>query len=221
MLMKRVGILCFALLGLYSVALVFVDIQLGQDVARGYFSDIITGTEHSLPYIAFFGINTTITVAMLTGISLLFLVGIGLAHQAGNPRDRMFFPWSQVLFFLLVACDERLLIHEKMGSLLQMEDAFLILGLGLVELVLLFGVGKVTRQPWNLKGWLLPAAVCFAVMVGVDGLFPDDMCGRLALEDLSKTWAIYFLLIYAWQFCMDSASLSHQRRSDGPKTETT
>ena len=213
--MKWAGIIIFFLLGLYSAALLLIDVQLGQDFSRGYFSDIITGTDYTLPYRAFFGINTSITVVMLVGIALLFLVCIGFGQHDGSQGIRVCFQWSQVFFFLYLAGDERLLIHEKMGSLLHTEDSLLIFGLGLMELLLLFSVGRVMRQPWRIKGWLIPAAATFAIMVCIDALLSPGMRGRLALEDLSKTWSILFLLIYAWQYCMDSIVGSLQEDSLG------
>ena len=213
--MRKILIYIFTLLGLYSVALGLIDVQLGQDAVRGYFSDIITGTDYLLPYRALFGINTTLSVSMLTGTALIFLVCIGLGQRRGRSGRPVLFQWSQVLIFLFLACDERLLIHEKVGALLHIEDALVIAGLGFVELVLLVFVGDVMQQPWKMKGWLILAAIFFALMVGVDGLLPSGMSGRLALEDLSKTWAVLFLLIYAWQYCMESASDSSGKVSDG------
>ena len=213
--MRKILIFIFMLLGLYSVTLALIDIQLGQDAVRGYFSDIITGTDYSLPHRAFFGINTTLSVSMLIGTALIFLVSLGLEQRRGNKGRPVLFQWSQVLIFLFLACDERLLIHEKVGAVLQVEDALVIAGLGFIELGLLFFVGNVMQQPWKMKGWLILAAICFTLMVGIDGLLPSDMSGRLALEDLSKMWAVLFLLIYAWQYCMESASDPSQKASDG------
>jgi len=206
--MKRADIIICILLGLYSIALLFVDLHLGQEFARGYFSDIVTGTDYPLPYRAFFGINTSLAVVLLSGIALLFSVCVGVGRSGGNQKRRLWFQWSQILFFIYLAFDERLLIHEKTGSLLGVEDALLIGGLGVVELVLLFWLGDVLQQSWRVKRWLVPAAGCFAAMVCIDALFPSGMCGRLAIEDLSKTWAIAFLLVYAWQYCMASIILS-------------
>lgn len=200
--MKRIGIIICALLGVYSVALLFIDLYSGQELVRGYFSDIVAGVDHPLPYRAFYGINTSLTVVLLSGIALLFLVCVAAGRNSGSQQGRLWFQWSQILFFIYLAFDERLLIHEKMGSLLGVEDALLIGGLGVVELVLLFWIGDVLRQPWKVKGWLLPAAGCFALMVCIDGFFPTEMRGRLASEDLSKTWAVAFLWAYAWKYCM-------------------
>jgi len=192
-----------ALLLSYSIALVSVEYLYGQECVRGYFSDISTGKDFPLPYRPLFGINTTITVSMLIGIVLLFLVALVTTESAGRPQRRPGFAWSQVFFFLYIACDERLLIHEKMGVFLQIQDALILAGLGGLELILLFWLGRLLQQPWRLKAWLLLAAVCHGMMVIVDGCFPPMMMVRLAIEDLLKTWAIVFLLVYAWRYCMD------------------
>ena len=84
-----------------------------------------------------------------------------------------------------------------------------------MELGLLFIVGKVSQQPWAVKGWLLPVGVFFGLMVFVDAFLPDKMVGRLALEDLSKTWAGLFLLAYAWHYTINSIPYSEPKESDG------
>ncbi len=202
--MKWVGMFLLTLLVIYSAALFVIDLQLGQNHVRGFFSDIMAGADYPLPYRALYGINTSLMVVLLSANALFFLVCAGVSEARGISGARRGFEWSQVLFFLYLACDERLLIHEKMGSILQMNDAIWILSLGIAELLLLFIFGEVARQPWRLKGWLLAAAAFFGVMVYVDAFLPSAMPGRLPLEDLSKTWATVFLLVYSWNYCMES-----------------
>lgn len=214
--MKWIRIILFSLLVLYSVALIWMDVQLGQNYVRGIFSDIITGTDHPLPYRAFFGLNTTLVVVMLMGAALLFSVSARCSARQGVRGRVLFFQGSQIIFFIYLACDERLLIHEKMASLLGVNDAFLILGLGLVELLLLFSAGEIIKQPWKLKAGVFSAGAFFGLMVLIDALGPECMDGRLALEDLAKTWAVAFLLIYAWEYCLDWIFTSAGRESDGP-----
>ncbi len=212
--MKWPRIILFFLLTVYSAVLMWIDVQWGQDQVRGFFSDITSGAEHPLPYRAFFGINTTLSVVMLSGIALLFAVCAQCSRQRDLGRRIRIFEYSQILFFLYLAADERLLIHEKLASMVGFEDAFFILGLGLVELVLLFAVGNVARQPWKVSGWLLPAGGFFGLMVFVDACLPEQMVGRLSVEDLSKTWAIFFLLNYAWQYAMKNTSFPTPKNSD-------
>ena len=40
-------------------------------------------------------------------------------------------------------------------------------------------------------------------MVFVDAFINSDMLGRLAVEDLSKLWAVVFLFVYAWSYTME------------------
>ncbi len=213
--MKYTRIILFFLLAIYSIALFWIDVQWGQDQVRGFFSDIITGTDHPLVYRAFFGINTTLVVLMLTGSALLFFVCIGCSPQQSIKRKTLLFQSSQVLFFLYLACDERLLIHEKLASIFGFEDSFFILGLGLVELALLIFMGEVMKQSWKIKGWLFSVCLFFGLMVLVDMFLPERMSGRLALEDLSKIWAVAFLFTYAWQYGMDWIAGLWTKECDG------
>ena len=217
---KWIGMAFIVMAILCSVGLLMMDVRFGQDYVRGFFSDIVPGTDYLLPYQALFGINTTLTVSMLTGISLLFLFSASMGRHLNMRGSRMGFLWFQAVFFFYLACDERLLIHEKIGSLLSINDAIWILALGVVELLVLFSVGEVVRQSWRIKGWLIAAAASFAIMVCVDAFFPSQMRGRLALEDLSKTWAIVFLLIYAWQYCMDFILSAPGNLSHGTQTKS-
>ncbi len=213
--MKVLKFLLFAALLCYSAALLGVDFTCSQEHARGYFSDIVDGVDYPLPYYALFGINTTLTVVLLSGISILFAVCIGCGNRTERGGKPLFFLWSQFFFFLYLTCDERLLIHEKAGLILGMEDAFLLIGLGIIELLLLFVAGDVMKQGVKLKGCLLVACAFFAAMVFIDAFLPPRMPGRLALEDLSKTWAIVFLFMYAWHFSMGWISDLNERDSNG------
>ena len=143
------GVAIIVMLGLCSVALLMMDVRLGQESVRGIFPDIVPGTDYLLSYQALFGINTTLTVCMLTGFSLLFLFCAGLVQQMSIRGSRMGFLWFQALFVLYLACDERLLNHEKIGSLLSINDAIWILALGVMELLVLFLIGDMVRQPWR------------------------------------------------------------------------
>lgn len=182
----------------YSAVLLWIGVAYGQAYSRGYFSDIITGTDYSLPVEAFFGINTTLNVVVLVGAAVLFAVGAGFTSAL--PGRRLLFHWSQVLLLLFAAADERLLFHERAGSVLPFDDSVLIFALGLVQLFLLFWAGGVLSQPRRVSAWLLPAALFFGFMVLIDAFGPEEMNGRLALEDLSKTWATACLFVYAWAY---------------------
>ena len=200
--MKILRIVLFTLLVLYSLTLLGIDISLSEFHVRGYFSDIVDGVNYPLPYFALFGINTTLTVVLLIGISILFSVSIVCINKFGNDRKSLIFAWSQVIFFFYLACDERLMIHEKIDMIFGVNDSILLLLLGALELFFLFVFGNLLRQERTLKICLFKACVLFALMVFVDAFMKGQIPGRLSLEDLSKTWAIVFLYIYAWRYCM-------------------
>ena len=198
---KWVLILQFAVLAVYSAGLLAIDVSMGHDVARGFFSDIIAGVDYPLPDKALFGINTSLCVTLLVGTGLLYAVCVAAPIGKQAPRDRCF-QIAQVLLFAYLAADDRLRIHELVGYTIGMEDAFLLLGLGVLEVAVLFFLGRVHRWPWRVKGWLVAAGGFFFVMVLIDAFFPDEMSGRLAMEDLSKLWAIFFLFMHAWRYCL-------------------
>lgn len=94
--------------------------------------------------------------------------------------------------------DDRFLIHEKLGHILGINDAFLILGLGVVEILLILTWGEFLTWKQSTKNNLLKAAICLGIMLIVDGAFPSEMVVRLSLEDLAKTWANVFLFLFSW-----------------------
>lgn len=204
--MKYVKILFFMGLVVYSACLLSLDLQQGQLAVRGYFSDIVTDTDYPLFYKALFGINTSISVFLLGGCALVYLVCIGVCLPKQTDWRSTVFLWSQVAFFLYLAADERLRIHEWLGGCLGVEDAFILLGMGGLEIFLLVYFGGVFSQPWRTKSHLLIAGLFFGLMVFVDAFIPSDMPGRLAVEDLSKLWAVAFLFLYAWCSSMERLS---------------
>jgi hypothetical protein len=192
------------LLGLtaYSLALLRVDLMRSWLHARGFFSDIIPGVNYPLPSERFFAINTSLTVVLLSGITLLFAISFICSETAATDRRRSLYCLVQMFFFAGLTLDERLQIHERAGALLGMDDAVLLLGLGVFELAVLFGLGRIHRARSDYRNYLLLAGILFAMMVAVDGWWPTHAPGRLSLEDLSKTWAITALFAYAWRYCL-------------------
>ncbi len=198
---KVILILLFAALSVYSVGMIAIDVFKGRDVARGFFSDIVAGQDYPLPAKALYGLNTSLCVTLLAGTALLYAVSVAAPSGKRTPRD-LCFQVAQVFFFVYLAADDRLRIHELVGYTIGIEDAFLLLGLGVLEVAMLFFLGRVHHWPWRVKGWLVAAGGLFFVMVVIDAFFPKEMKGRLALEDLAKLWAIVFLFLHAWNYCL-------------------
>lgn len=186
---RRVGA---ALVALYSAALLLLEWRTTQQEVRPYFTDL-EGP------VLFYGVNTTLSVALLWGTGLLCTVALFLR---GEER-----PWlsrggrfllSQIAFFAALGLDDRFMIHERMGGIVGFNDAWLLLATGVAELLLLLWY----RSQWNspaARRWLLGAALSFGVMTVVDGLIPAERVLRLSVEDLSKTWSGFFLFLFGWE----------------------
>lgn len=190
---------CILLL-VYSVVLLGMDFAGGDPAVRGYFSDIVADQPCSPVLPGLFGINTTLVVLILSSTALLFVVCLSSSGRLErHPKDSLF-QVSQVAVFAYLAADERLQLHEMLGIRLDFQDAFILLGIGLLQLGFLFGLGRIHRQPLVLRLNLVMAGGLFFVMTLIDAFMPEELNGRLALEDLSKLWAAVFLFAYAWLY---------------------
>lgn len=201
--MKCIYFVFFIGLLIYSICLLSLDFMFGQAAVRGYFSDIVTDAHYPVLYSSLFGINTSISVCLLCGCSLLYLICIAVPTSRMTDWKLSFFLWSQVVFFLYVAADERLRIHEWLGGSLGVEDAFILLAMGALETVALLYFGGVLGQSRQKKIHLFLTVLFFALMVVVDAFIQPNWPGRLAVEDLLKLWAVVFLFSYAWCYTID------------------
>jgi hypothetical protein len=175
----------------YSLILMFTEIRTSQDYVHYFYADI----EGEVPLYA---VNTTLTVSLMLATSLMFKVSsVLLPREKNNVTQRSFY-LSQACFFCYLAFDDRFLIHEKLGYILGINDAFIILSLGVTEIALILTWGNYQQWKESTKSYLFKAAICFAIMVIMDGFFPQEVVLRLSLEDLSKTWANVFLFLFAW-----------------------
>ncbi len=201
-LIKWIRIPLLALLVIYSFVLVSINIRGGEDNVRVYFSDIVPNMEYSLRFETLFGINTTLTMLLLAGSALLFMVCLGSGNHENKSLKPHLFQLSQAGIFAYLAADDRLRIHEAIGARLGVEDAFVLLGIGIVEVSFLLILGEIIKRPWRLKGCLLVSSAFFGLMVLVDVTQYIGFPGRLVIEDLSKLWAIVFIFVYSWRYCM-------------------
>lgn len=220
--MKAVQVTCWILLVVYTALLVRVEATGTQEDVRHYVADItsrtaVTGVNQPA---ALFGVNTTLCAALMWGSALLFL--LCAAEQPGSAvRTERLFYWSQAAVFLYLGCDERFQIHEKLGGLLHVNDAFILLALGCAELAILLTIGRRLIRNRAALLLLLAAGFMFGVMVMTDALLAPRMYMRLSIEDLSKTWASAFLFAFAWRLRLrachapGSAGASVGSRADG------
>ena len=189
--MSRLKYLAALFLLGYSVLLLITEARTSQAYVRNYFTDL-RGP------VFFFGVNTSLSVAFLGGTALLCAVAL-LIHDAPRPWltvDGRFL-LTQVAAFAYLAMDDRFLLHERIGARLGVEDAWLVLALGVGEWLLL----TYFRRSWDVKParlLLAGAALFFALMIIIDGAVPPEVTLRLSIEDLSKTWSGFFLFLFGW-----------------------
>lgn len=183
------------LLIIYSVTLLVIEWNSSQTYVRQFVTDI--GQDQIL----FYAINTSFSTFLLWATALIFAICL-LCIDKIQQRQAYWFYWSQILMFTYLGFDERFLFHERLGLWLGRNDAYLLLGIGLIELALLFGLGKLHRQPLRVRYWVIGAAILFALMLIIDAKFPSQMVLRLTLEELTKLWAECCLILFAWEILM-------------------
>lgn len=220
-------ILGLVLLAVYSIVLIVIEWQTSQLYVRQFFTDI-KGDVFFYAVNTTFSLFLLWATALLFGVCLLCLNQERHFQHSSSPtqkNNRCQFPigslkfwklssvaepevkrcqayWfylSQVIMFAYLGFDERFLIHETIGLWLGRNDAYLLLGLGLVEVGLLVLLGNLREKPKTARYFLYSAAVLFAMMVVIDAKFPSQMVLRLSLEELTKLWADVCLVLFAWE----------------------
>lgn len=202
--MRLIKITFIIILSIYSLALILVELLISQDYARHYFTDI-TGP------VPLYAVNTTLSSFLLWAVALLFTVNLSFLNEDDiNSKEHIFYV-SQVWLFCLLGLDDRFKLHEWLGSLLGINDAYLILGLAIVEIIILLFLGNLKNRSRRTKLSLFIAAVFFTLMFLADAFLPSRMILRLSCEDLSKTWSALCLLVFAWEICNSHITKLKQR----------
>lgn len=195
LIMKKQDYILLIIFLAYCTFLLWIEWQYGQLALRQYVTDL-------KGEVFFYGVNTTLNLVALWGTALLFSIAILMIDREQAPRIYLFY-LSQIIFFSYLGLDERFIIHEKMGLWLEINDAYLLFSLGLVELGLLFLWGQCFQQPFRILFWLYSAAILFAVMVFIDAKLPSNLVWRLAFEELSKLGAGLSLFRFAWEIVVN------------------
>jgi len=217
----------FILLAVYSIVLIVIEWQTSQLYVRQFFTDI-EGEVFFYAINTTFSVFLLWATALLFAVGLLCIhIERHFQHASSpsQPENRCQFPigrvkfwkrssvadpevkqcqayWfylSQVIMFAYLGFDERFLIHETIGFWLGRNDAYLLLGLGFVEIGLLVLLGNLREKPKTTRYFLYSAAVFFAMMIVIDAKFPSQMVLRLSLEELTKLWADVCLVLFAWE----------------------
>ena len=204
MKLSKIILTILIVLSVYSMALVISEMAVSRDFARYFFTDIINpplfdsaitiNSDFSKGFfIRFFGVNTTLCMLLLWSSGLLF----ACLFFISNLKKVKTFALIQMLIFWYLALDERFMIHEFLGIVVKINDAFILLTIGIVELIVLWRWRNVWRKA-KYSGTLLSfAAFFFFIMVLIDAFIHSHSLPRLAAEDLSKTWACFCLLFFS------------------------
>jgi hypothetical protein len=176
---------------LYSLSLLWIEWQFSQSGVRLYVTDIKGD-------VFLYAINTTLNMSLLWGTALLFLVSLQCIDKY---KEKMFFYFalSQIVLFVYLGFDERFLIHELAGRILEVNDAYLLLLIGCAEAVILVVIGQLSQKSPKTLLFLGLASVLFLIMILIDAKFPAKMQFRLSFEELTKLWASLFLFLFAWE----------------------
>ncbi len=88
--MRQIGIAVLALLAVYSVVLIGVELNTSQDYVRNFFTDI----DGPVP---FYAVNTTLSVFFLWATALVFAICVACTHGLPDMDRIHWFFISQVL----------------------------------------------------------------------------------------------------------------------------
>ena len=106
---------CYFLLTIYCIILISLEIHVSQDFVRNFFTDI----KGDIP---FYAVNTSLSVFLLAATSLIFIVNLATLPQNKKTPNTIRFYRSQIILFAFLACDDRFLIHEYLGHLLNINE---------------------------------------------------------------------------------------------------
>ncbi len=191
---KYYSYIWFFILTIYCVVLISLEINVSQEYVRNFFTDI----EGDVPLYA---VNTSLSVFLLLGTSLIFIIVLKTLPREENSKKILFYR-SQIILFAYLGMDDRFLIHEHIGYVFGINDALILAGLGVLEIILILAWSNYQQWSKRTRNYLLAAAACAALMILIDGAFPREMIPRLSLEDFSKTWANAFIFMFSWSILM-------------------
>ena len=197
---KHYSYFCFFILSIYSAILISLEINVSQEYVRNFFTDIEGD-------VALYAVNTSLSVLLLLGTSFIFIIVLKTLPKEESSKKRIPFYRSQVVLFAYLGLDDRFLIHEYIGYVFKINDAFIFIGLGILEIILILAWNDYQHWSIRTKKYLLLAAAFSILMILIDGAFPREIVPRLSLEDLSKTWANAFIFMFAWSILMHNVNI--------------
>ena len=100
---------------------------------------------------------------------------------------------------------------KELDTIIGFDDAFLLASIGLFELFILYYYKELNWKKTVKSYALYLGGLFFGIMILIDAFGALHGKLRLSFGDLSKTWAIFFLFIYSFEF--------YRRMQKGRKNE--
>ena len=194
--LRRLELVLFALLTGYTGILIYTEARFSQDFVRNYFSDVIGPRP-------FYAVNSVFSLCLMFCTAVIFLINFIMADGLRGRGKAPLFYATQVVMFVYLATDELCMIHELVGLRFGLNDAFIVLAMGIAELFLIAGIGELRTMGSRARRLLYTAVVLFVFMWFIDAFAAKRAFLRLSFEDLSKLWAIVFFFMWALQICRD------------------
>jgi len=208
--MKNGRICIFISLIVYSLILIGCEVKFSQSFVRNFFTDI-KGP------VFFYAVNTTLAVFLAWATALMFAACIKCIDNTKVKRKEFYFYLSQVLLFFYIGVDDRFLFHESMGRLLQVRDSYFVIILGILEVALIIKLGNFKSLSRCVRRYLYCAALFFSAMFIFDAFVSKEALLRLSIEDLSKTWGLLFVFLFAWSIFSEKITVFKNKLSSETK----
>ena len=196
----RVGPL--AALIAYSALMLWIEGTTSQEYVRRYFTDIGRPTKEGFfaaptGDTVFYAVNTSLSSFLLGAAAVLMLFAAFANRDRWTRRETLYV--IQGAIFMWLSLDDRFMFHEHLGALLRIPSTFILMAALTINLgayLLLFRSAYFNSRMAFL---LVSAGVAFVFMMICDVILPHEMYLRLSLEDLSKVWAGFAFLSFAWE----------------------
>lgn len=192
---------------LYSISILSIEFFTSQDFVRNFLTDI-NGP------VPFYAVNTSLSSLLFVITGVIFLVSYQLIEKTSENKKEIWFYVSQILIFIYLGIDDRFMIHERTKHNLGIDGDIVLGLLVVIECLILFYLGNIHRRDVNTKISLLLAGCFTLIMLIFDHLIPEKMLFRLSIEDLSKTWSGFFLLMFSWNILSNNIKRIKEIRSE-------
>ncbi|MEA2013410.1 MAG: hypothetical protein U9O87_10110 [Verrucomicrobiota bacterium] len=163
--------------------------------------DIDSQIKNDSPYADYYHFNIFIVTSLLFSTSLLFAVTIVCNLQQDHSLREIIFYYSQMLFFVMCAFDERFSLHEQISDFIGISDIFILLFAAIIELCILSMV-FIVKHKIRLGFYFITAAILFGIMILLDVFSPKNSFLFFSIKDILKIWAVLSLFMYAWHSCL-------------------